>query len=248
MAIQVEPVDDGKLEQFVFRAVDEVGATLNAALVVMGDRLGLYRGLAGAGALTPGELAARTGTTERYVREWLNAQAAGGYVDYHPAEGAYSLPPEHAVAFCDEDSAAYLPGLFQNALGLGAGLAAGHRGRPHRGRRGLARAQSPRPRGLRAVLPPGLQRQPRRVVAARARRRRRAPRARRPGRRRRLRSRRLDDRDGAGVPRVDVRRLRLPRGIDRDRAPPRRGGGRGRPRPLRGRARRRPTEARATTS
>ena len=117
MAIQVEPVDDGKLEQFVFRAVDEVGATLNAALVVMGDRLGLYRGLAGAGALTPGELASRTGTTERYVREWLNAQAAGGYVDYHPTEGAYSLPPEHAVAFCDEDSAAYLPGLFQNALG-----------------------------------------------------------------------------------------------------------------------------------
>jgi SAM-dependent methyltransferase len=117
MAIQVEPVDDGKLEQFVFRAVDEVRATLNAALVVMGDRLGLYRGLAGAGALTPGELASRTGTTERYVREWLNAQAAGGYVDYHPAEGAYSLPPEHAVALCDEDSAAYLPGLFQNALG-----------------------------------------------------------------------------------------------------------------------------------
>jgi SAM-dependent methyltransferase len=117
MALQVEPVDDGKLEQFVFRAVDEVGATLNAALVVMGDRLGLYRGMAGAGALTPGELAGRTGTAERYVREWLNAQAAGGYVDYHPAEGAYSLPPEHAVAFCDEDSGAYLPGLFQNALG-----------------------------------------------------------------------------------------------------------------------------------
>ena len=71
-------LDAGKLEQFVFRAVDEVGATLNVALVVMGDRLGLYRALAGAGALTPGELAARTGTAERYVREWLNAQAAGG--------------------------------------------------------------------------------------------------------------------------------------------------------------------------
>jgi SAM-dependent methyltransferase len=111
------PPDADKLEQFVFRAVDEVGATLNAALVVMGDRLGLYRALAGAGPLTPRELAARTGTAERYVREWLNAQAAGGYVCYHPAEGAYSLPPEQAVAFCDEDSPAYLPGLFQNALG-----------------------------------------------------------------------------------------------------------------------------------
>ena len=111
------PVDADKLERFVFRAVEEVGATLNAALVVMGDRLGLYRGLAGAGPLIPRELAACSGAAERYVREWLNAQAAGGYVDYHPGEGAYSLPPEHAVAFCDEDSPAYLPGLFQNALG-----------------------------------------------------------------------------------------------------------------------------------
>ena len=110
-------LDADKLEQFVFRAVEEVGATLNTALVVMGDRLGLYRALAGAGALTPSELAARTGTAERYVLEWLNAQAAGGFVTYHPADGRYSLPPEQAVAFCDEDSPAYLPGLFQNALG-----------------------------------------------------------------------------------------------------------------------------------
>jgi SAM-dependent methyltransferase len=110
------PLDPQKLEQFVFRAVDEVGATLNTALVVMGDRLGLYRALAGAGPLTPAALAARTGAAERYVREWLNAQAAGGFVEYH-GEDAYSLPPEHAAALCDEDSPAYLPGLFQNALG-----------------------------------------------------------------------------------------------------------------------------------
>ena len=109
--------DAAKLEQFVFRAVDEVGATLNAALVVMGDRLGLYRALAGAGALTPAELAARTGTAERYVREWLNAQAAGGYVSYHAEEGTYSLPPEQTVALTDEDSPAYLPGFFQVAVG-----------------------------------------------------------------------------------------------------------------------------------
>jgi 2-polyprenyl-3-methyl-5-hydroxy-6-metoxy-1,4-benzoquinol methylase len=110
-------LDAAKLEQFVFRAVEEVGATVGAALVVMGDRLGLYRALAGAGALTPGELAARTGTAERYVREWLNAQAAGGYVKYHAGEGRYSLPPEQAVALTDEDSSAYLPGFFQIALG-----------------------------------------------------------------------------------------------------------------------------------
>jgi SAM-dependent methyltransferase len=118
MSIAEPPaLDPTKLEQFVFRAVDEVGATLNAALVVMGDRLGLYRALADADALTPGELAARTGTAERYVREWLNAQAAGGYVEYHPAEGRYSLPPEQVVALTDESSAAYLPGFFQIALG-----------------------------------------------------------------------------------------------------------------------------------
>jgi SAM-dependent methyltransferase len=115
--IDETPPDAAKLEQFVFRAVEEVGATLNAALVVMGDRLGLYRALAGAGPLTPGELAARTATAERYMREWLNAQAAGGFVAFHPEQGAYSLPPEQAVAFCDEDSPAYLPGLFQNAVG-----------------------------------------------------------------------------------------------------------------------------------
>ena len=111
------PLDEEKLHQFVFRAVEEVGATLNTALVVMGDKLGLYRALAGAGALTPGELAERTGTNERYVREWLNAQAAGGYVEYEPDSGRYLLPPEQAMALADEDSPAYLPGFFQIALG-----------------------------------------------------------------------------------------------------------------------------------
>jgi SAM-dependent methyltransferase len=119
MAAIEEPVviDGEKLEQFVFRAVDEVGATLNAALVVMGDKLGLYRALAGAGPLTPVELARRTGVAERYIREWLNAQAAGGYVEYEPAAGAYELPPEQAIALTDADSPAYLPGFFQIALG-----------------------------------------------------------------------------------------------------------------------------------
>jgi SAM-dependent methyltransferase len=110
-------IDGEKLEQFVFRAVDEVGATLNAALVVMGDRLGLYRALAGAGGLTPVELARRTAVGERYVREWLNAQAAGGYVEYDPIGGTYALPPEQAVALTDEASPAFLPGFFQIALG-----------------------------------------------------------------------------------------------------------------------------------
>ncbi|HEY2716190.1 MAG TPA: class I SAM-dependent methyltransferase [Solirubrobacterales bacterium] len=110
-------VDPQKLEQFVFGAVEEVGATLNAALVVMGDRLGLYRALAAAGPLTPAELASEAGAAERYVREWLNAQAAGGYVAYDPEAGTYSLPPEQAVALTDEQSPAFLPGFFQLAVG-----------------------------------------------------------------------------------------------------------------------------------
>jgi 2-polyprenyl-3-methyl-5-hydroxy-6-metoxy-1,4-benzoquinol methylase len=114
---QTVEVDGDKLMQFVFRAVDEVGATLNAALVVMGDKLGLYRALAGSGGLSPSELADRTGTAERYVREWLNAQAAGGYVQYDPDSGRYALAPEQAVALTDADSPAYLPGFFQIALG-----------------------------------------------------------------------------------------------------------------------------------
>jgi SAM-dependent methyltransferase len=106
-----QPIDEAKVEAFVNQAVGELGATLNAALVVIGDRLGLYKAMAGAGPLTPAELAERTGTSERYVREWLNGQAAGGYVTYE--EGRYTLPPEHALALADEDSPAFLPGAFQ---------------------------------------------------------------------------------------------------------------------------------------
>src|SRR5579863_1083875 len=114
---QPAAIDGDKLMQFVFRAVDEVGSTLNTALVVMGDKLGLYRAMAGAGALSPAELAQRTGTAERYMREWLNAQAAGGYITYDPDSGRYTLPAEQSVALTDRDSPAYLPGFFQIALG-----------------------------------------------------------------------------------------------------------------------------------
>src|SRR3954468_24588529 len=110
-------MNEDRLQQFVGRAVEDVGAVLGGALVVLGDRLGLYRALAGAGPLTPAELAARTGTAERDVREWLNAQAAGDYVDYDPESARYTLPPEQALALTDADSPAYLPGFFQIAFG-----------------------------------------------------------------------------------------------------------------------------------
>jgi SAM-dependent methyltransferase len=109
-------VDEVKLQAFVGQAVSELGATLGAALVVIGDRLGLYKAMAGAGPLSPIELAARTATAERYVREWLNAQAAGGYVAYEPRTQRYSLPPEHALALADEQSPVFLPGAFQGMV------------------------------------------------------------------------------------------------------------------------------------
>ena len=110
-------VDVEKLMAFVFRAVDEVGATLNAGLVVMGDKLGYYRAMAASGPTTPSRLADDTGTAEPYAREWLNAQAAGRIVEYDAASGQYTLPPEQVVAFTDESSPAFLPGFFQIALG-----------------------------------------------------------------------------------------------------------------------------------
>jgi SAM-dependent methyltransferase len=109
----MQAVDESKIEQFVGQALGELGAAANAALVVIGDRLGLYKAMAGAGPLTPAELAQRTETNERSVREWLNAQAAGGYVTYDPQGETYELPPEHAFVLADEDSPVFLPGAFE---------------------------------------------------------------------------------------------------------------------------------------
>ena len=105
-------IDEAKLNAFMGKAVGDIGAALSAALVVIGDKLGLYKALAESAA-TPGELAKRTGTVERYVREWLNNQAAGGYVTYHPPTGRYSLPEEQALALAVEGSPAFVPGAFQ---------------------------------------------------------------------------------------------------------------------------------------
>jgi SAM-dependent methyltransferase len=110
-------IDMDQLMAFVFHAVGEVGATLNSALVVMGDQLGYYRALADRGPLNSSELAEATQTGEKYAREWLNAQAAGDYVSFDPTTGTYALSPEHAVALTDESSPAFLPGLFQIAVG-----------------------------------------------------------------------------------------------------------------------------------
>src|SRR5579872_5977427 len=109
-------LNQDKLNEMLHRGVNDFGATFHAALVTLGDKLGLYKGLNGGGPQTPAELAKRTGTTERYVREWLASQAAGGYVTLDTATGRYLLSEEQAFTLADENSPAFLPGAFQVAL------------------------------------------------------------------------------------------------------------------------------------
>lgn len=114
-------IDQHKLNSFLEKAIADIGAAWSANMVLLGDKLGLYKAMAKLGAVTPAELAKATNTAERYIREWLANQAAGGYVTYEPASGRYTLPDEHALALADEESACFLPGAFQ---GIAAGFAA----------------------------------------------------------------------------------------------------------------------------
>jgi 2-polyprenyl-3-methyl-5-hydroxy-6-metoxy-1,4-benzoquinol methylase len=105
-------INQDKLNQFLGQVVGELGAAMNAALVLIGEKLGLYKAMAGVGPMSPAELAKKTGTDERYVKEWLSAQAAGGYVTYDAASQKFTLPNEQAFALAVEESPAYLPGAF----------------------------------------------------------------------------------------------------------------------------------------
>ena len=111
-------IDEAKIEAFANQIVTDVGAALATALVAVGDRLGLYRAMADGQPVSAAELAGRTGTQERYIREWLNAQAAGGYVTYDPEQDAYTLPAEHAFVLADETSPVALAGMFQSAVAV----------------------------------------------------------------------------------------------------------------------------------
>jgi SAM-dependent methyltransferase len=101
-------IDQAKLQALLGRAVVDIGANFHAALVVTGDKLGLFRALRELGPTTPADLAKRTGTHERYIREWLSAMAAGGYVTYEAGTAQFSLSEEQALALLDAD----LPGAF----------------------------------------------------------------------------------------------------------------------------------------
>ena len=107
--------DEVKLELLMQQVIKDIGATFHAPLVLIGEKLGLFKSLAHHGPMTASELANRTQTAERYVQEWLNAMAAGGYVSYDPAQMRYFLTPEQVLALADENSPAYIPGAFQAA-------------------------------------------------------------------------------------------------------------------------------------
>ena len=118
MSATAQSIDQAKLDEFMGRFVGDLGAAMSAALVVIGDRLGLYRAMADGTPVSADQLAERTGTDPRYVREWLSNQAAGGYVSYDPAAEAFFLTPEQSLALAQEGSPAFVPGAFQVATAL----------------------------------------------------------------------------------------------------------------------------------
>ena len=110
---QADPINEEKLSELVETSLVDLGATVHAALAVIGDELGLYAALDDSGPLTSSELAETTGTAERYVREWLRSQAAGGYVTYDSKTNRYYLTPEQAHILANEESPVFMPGAFQ---------------------------------------------------------------------------------------------------------------------------------------
>lgn len=106
-------VDSNRLNEFMGKALTDIAAAFSVPLMIIGEKLGLYKAMAGAGPLTSAQLATKTNTHERYVREWLLNQAAGGYVTYDPQTQAFTLPNEHALALADPDSTVYLHGAYE---------------------------------------------------------------------------------------------------------------------------------------
>src|SRR6476659_8970703 len=115
-ALLAQP-DAAVLDEFIGRMIGDLGATVSAGLVVLGDRLGLYKAMADGEPVTAEQLASRTGTAIAYVRPWLANQAAGGYLSYQPEFGTFSLSPEQAAALAIEDSPAFFAGAMQLVLG-----------------------------------------------------------------------------------------------------------------------------------
>jgi SAM-dependent methyltransferase len=116
--VSTAEIDSSKVEAFMGQVITDMGAIISAPLIALGDRLGLYKGMAGAGPLTSQELADKVGVAERPLREWLRNQAAGGYVSYDPDTDTYTLPDEHVLALADEDSPLYVLAIFDSVAAL----------------------------------------------------------------------------------------------------------------------------------
>src|SRR6202166_4799972 len=108
-------IDEKALQNLIGKMLGDVGAAMGAALVLLGDKFGLYKTLAGEGPLTAAELASRTKTAERYVREWAAAQAAAGYINYDATTARFSMSPEQALVLADENGPAFFPGIYEIA-------------------------------------------------------------------------------------------------------------------------------------
>ena len=144
---ELPKLDPAKLDSILTRALGDLSAGYGGVMMSIGDKLGLYKGMVGAGPISARELAVRTGCAERYVREWLNAQVAGGYVDYHAVSDTYELTPEQAAVLADEESPVFIPHAWQvpasmwfdedkaiEAFRTGKGVSWGdHDGRLHHG-------------------------------------------------------------------------------------------------------------------
>lgn len=111
-------IDPKRIESFLGKVVNDFGAAFGVTLAYIGDKLGLYKAMAFAGPLSSAEVASRSGTNERYIREWLINQAAGGYIDYDAPTGKYTLPDEHAMALTDENCSFNIAGGFQVINGM----------------------------------------------------------------------------------------------------------------------------------
>ena len=113
MALDRQSLDQAALDTLVGKAVAELAAGYGGLMMDIGRKLGLYNAMAGAGPVTSHEVARTAGCAERYVREWLNAQAAGGYVAYHRVSGTYELTPEQAFLLADEHSPVFMPPIWE---------------------------------------------------------------------------------------------------------------------------------------
>ena len=213
-------VDETKLNAFIDKILGDLGGAFSVPMVRMGDKLGLYKALNEQGPMTPGELAAKTNVAERYAREWLSHQAASGYLEYEPATGKFTLPPEQAMVFAEPDSPVYMQAAFdmqavmlenqpkvEAAFRSGKGVGWGDQSQCLFCTTGR-------------FFRTGYQNNLVGFVAAGAGRRRGEARARRGGRRRRLRAWIFNHHHGESVPEIDFRRLRLSSRVGRAGAGP----------------------------